>query len=364
MMLRRQGVTPLRFYDKELSPGSWRGLPISGESVDNTENAVLAMTVTRQPEVIAECERLGIKYTLPHSFCPHYPTIDVCDICGLHCPACPRLKGCSWMKAAMFEQILAKMVKEIPYLYMVDLYCWGDPLLNPQIPEIARICNDLGVASGISTPLTAIRTLRALCKEQPTQIRVAMSGFGENYEHDGVDWPIFQRNCRILSECKGETLVEMYWHMSKKNIGDWPYIRDWCFELGFRPRPVLSTVFPDYAIAKMEGRWVNGRTEELAKEMIVSTEDLVAASQAENSKRCLQRDAYPYVSPNGDALACCAYAVPEVLGKYLGMRLEDIAPLRNGGTTCARCKMYGMGRYFNIDRYDSMLGKMLEGATK
>jgi MoaA/NifB/PqqE/SkfB family radical SAM enzyme len=262
------------------------------------------------------------------------------------------------MPASLFEKVLDKMIREIPYLYMTDLYAWGDPLLNGDIPEIARICNERGVASGISTSLSVIRTLRALLKEQPTVIRVATSGFGpENYEwgHDGVTWPIFDRNCRILSEIKGETLVELYWHVTKRSLGDAPALREMCQRYGFRFKPTLSVLFADYAASWLEQGKMPVRTQELAEEMIVPMTELIADSQLSQNKQCLLHTAYPNINPDGTVMQCVNWAGTRSLGSYLDIPLEAIPHLRAEGEVCKRCRRLGLGRYFNLDKYNEML---------
>jgi MoaA/NifB/PqqE/SkfB family radical SAM enzyme len=361
MMLKRHGRKVEWFYDRELK-GPWRGVPVYAAKPAVTDPAVvIAMTMTKAREPIEYCRTYHIPHSIPHSFCPYYPTINVCNICNLHCRACPRPKGIDWMPASLFEKVLDKMVREIPYLYMTDLYAWGDPLLNKDIPEIARICNERGVASGISTSLSVIRTLRALLKEQPTLIKVATSGVGENYEwgHDGVTWPIFERNCRILSEIKGETLVELYWHVTKRNISDAPALREMCEKYGFRFKPILSTVFADYVANWLERGKMPIRTQELAKEMLVPMAELITDSQLNQSKKCLLETAYPNLNPDGTVMQCVGWAGTRNLGSYLDVPLADIPRLREEGEVCQRCKKLGLGRYFNLDKYEETISKRL-----
>ena len=70
------------------------------------------------------------------------------------------------------------------------MYIWGEPLLNPELPEIIKINKNLGIASGISSNLNAGKHLEDVIKASPAQIRVSVSGYGEKYyeiTHKGDD---------------------------------------------------------------------------------------------------------------------------------------------------------------------------------
>ena len=41
-----------------------------------------------------------------------------------------------YMSASDYKKVITKMVSEIPFLYLVDLYVFGEPLLNKELPEI------------------------------------------------------------------------------------------------------------------------------------------------------------------------------------------------------------------------------------
>jgi MoaA/NifB/PqqE/SkfB family radical SAM enzyme len=362
MMLGRHGRVASYFVDRALTE-RWHGVPIQNVP-ERGDLVVVAISSNKIAPVATYCEARGIRYVTAHSFCPRYPTIDVCNACGLKCRACPREKAGERMPAALFARVLDKMIGELPWLYMVDLYCWGEPLLNPELPDIVRECNRRRVASGLSTSLSNVRHLSATLAAEPTVLKVATSGYGaEHYEwgHDGVSWGEFERNCRTLSQMRGETLVELYWHVDKRSAPDWPAIKQMCRELGFQPKPVMSTVFADYAARALEGETLPPRTQELADQMLAPMAQLIAESQAERDRKCLLWTAYPYIDPAGRVMQCCNWAGGEPLGNYLDMALEDIPALREAGDVCTRCRRLGLGRYIRFEKYDQMLTDLLKG---
>jgi len=192
------------------------------------ESFILVASVDRKnSEIFQECTNRGLvksnDFINIQELSPYYPTIEITGTCNLKCINCPRgnslnpLRSGGLMKSSSYLKVAEKLIKEIPFLYLVDLYIWGEPLLNPDLPEIIRINNQLGIASGISSNLNACKNLEAVIKAGPAQIRVSMSGFGEkHYEktHKGGKWNVLYQNLvalyQAIEKFQTGTLVEIY----------------------------------------------------------------------------------------------------------------------------------------------------------
>lgn len=84
---------------------------------------------------------------------PYLLIADTGNICNLRCSICPtgsdlgnRKK--SFLKFEEFKKIIDCLC---PYLFEVTLHNWGEPLLNPDIYEMARYCKDKNIGTNLST---------------------------------------------------------------------------------------------------------------------------------------------------------------------------------------------------------------------
>jgi MoaA/NifB/PqqE/SkfB family radical SAM enzyme len=86
---------------------------------------------------------------------PYYLVLDPANICNLTCPLCPtwqdsqgRPKG--KMDMTMFKKIFDETG---PYLFAVNLCNWGEPFLNPELPEMIEYAKKFNTVVGLSTNL-------------------------------------------------------------------------------------------------------------------------------------------------------------------------------------------------------------------
>lgn len=84
---------------------------------------------------------------------PSHLTVDVTNVCNLKCPLCPTGvgapgRGKGMMSLAFFEKIIDEMGK---YLLSVDLFNWGDPLLNKEIFDMVAYAHRRAIVTSIST---------------------------------------------------------------------------------------------------------------------------------------------------------------------------------------------------------------------
>ena len=71
---------------------------------------------------------------------------NVCDLACAFCPGTSREKG--FMTPERFALLAGKLRPYTDYLY---LHVMGEPLLHPQLADILRICEELGVRVCLTT---------------------------------------------------------------------------------------------------------------------------------------------------------------------------------------------------------------------
>lgn len=384
--LERNGFTVTAFIDKSkmLQNSIYQGVTvISPEAFfarpDYSTNCfVFSATVDKKnKQIFEECKKHGLikqkNFINIQEFCPFYPSIEISGICNLRCISCPRgnpewkekYLPCGFMSADVYRNVIQKLIEEIPFLYLVDLYIWGEPLLNPDLPEIISINHKFGVSSGISSNLNAGLHLEDVIKAKPAQIRVSVSGAEpETYEktHTGGRWGILQENILKLSEYikkySPETLVEIYFHANLQNKESYTKIRDFCDQFGFRVMPSIHMIFPPYVLDYLKGKELPENAKEASKLMLVDLDNMIDLAVKEKNKSCLLKRCIPTINWNRAVLACCNMLPYVIAEDYLKTNLEEIIQSRNQSEMCRECQNYALHRYFNPLRYADIINKI------
>jgi radical SAM protein with 4Fe4S-binding SPASM domain len=84
---------------------------------------------------------------------PFFVQIEPTNYCNLKCPVCPAggwgfKRSKRHMKLEEFKSIIDDMEE---YLLFITLWDWGEPLLNPQLPEMIRYAADRDIKTVTST---------------------------------------------------------------------------------------------------------------------------------------------------------------------------------------------------------------------
>jgi radical SAM protein with 4Fe4S-binding SPASM domain len=84
---------------------------------------------------------------------PSHLTIDVTNVCNLRCPLCPTgVNAPGRGKGAMPLETFRKIIDEMGrYLISVDLFNWGEPLLNNDVYEMIAYAHKRNIVTSISS---------------------------------------------------------------------------------------------------------------------------------------------------------------------------------------------------------------------
>ncbi|MDR2198933.1 MAG: hypothetical protein LBR53_05675 [Deltaproteobacteria bacterium] len=285
--------------------------------------------------------------------------IDVSGSCNLKCISCPRGNmrnhpEAGFMRAETFEKVLSKIIKEDPLTGAVGLYIFGEPLLNTELPEIIKICNDNGILASVSSNLNIRKSFVETIKARPAWFRVSTSGFGASYEvtHTGGKWDLFLKNLHNLRDWREEYNpdmdVEVFYHLYKDRTDDYKKMAELCGELNFTLRVCHAALMPlDNINSIITGEPL---TKEARKTILLQTlksdEAIEMAKKTKefpcNFLRCLP------ITWNTKILKCsCWYDPGHILSNvdYLETPLEEIIKLRKDCDLCKMCKERAIHRY-------------------
>ncbi|MBF0329416.1 MAG: radical SAM protein [Nitrospirae bacterium] len=385
LALNRNGFPVKAFLDSSplLIGTEYGGVPILDPKIvlNNPKTCkssfiLVASVDKKNKEMFALCESAGLTknkdFINIQELSPFYPTVEISGVCNLRCLSCPRgdsahlpQKG-GFMTADYYSRVIDKLIKEIPFLYLVDLYIWGEPLLNPELSEIIKINTNLGIASGISSNLNAGKYLEDVIKASPAQIRVSVSGYGEkNYEitHKGGRWEIFYQNLLLLAEYinkyQTNTIVEVYYHVYKNNLNESKQMRELCEENGFRFHPVLAMLLADHAFDYCEGKGLSDEAKKAGDLMLIGLEKLIQNGIKERHKQCLLNRVLPVINWDMSVMPCCNYSYHKLADNYLEISLDDIINLRHTHSLCVKCQKYSLHRYFNPMYYSDYVNTLV-----
>lgn len=372
-VLERLGLRPAGFVDSSVS---LQGRYVLDYPVHAPET-VLARSprpyiIITSPffadEIAERCSAAG--FSAPEDFVSHGEIqrfdyqIDISGPCNLRCISCPQgnfpVQGTSgFMAAGTFARVLDKILREDPFVGAVSLYNWGEPLLNPQLPEILRIAEEKAVHTAISSNLNIARDFSEVIKARPTWFRVSVSGFGpSSYEvtHTGGSWPLFLANLRRLRELKEEfhpeLQVEVFYHIYRHNNGEeFQRMRALCEELGFTFRFRHAALAPLENIeAVIEGRPLSAAAQRTRELQILPVEEAMAIARSQKERPCFYQRCL-WITWDLRVAQCMEWFSPElslVPGDFLATPLAQIAAARQESDFCRRCKERAIHRCYVV----------------
>jgi MoaA/NifB/PqqE/SkfB family radical SAM enzyme len=139
-------------------------------------------------------------------------TFDPTNVCQLKCPLCPTglelsERSASRAELAMFEGLMDEVGDS---LFMLDLFNWGEPLLNGKLTEFLRIAHRKRVSTTVSTNLSmrlSDERLRDIIGSGLNHLIVSLDGASEStagtYRRGG-DFNLVVENMRRLVELRRE----------------------------------------------------------------------------------------------------------------------------------------------------------------
>ncbi|MFQ5863051.1 MAG: radical SAM/SPASM domain-containing protein [Candidatus Brocadiales bacterium] len=301
-----------------------------------------------------------------HSY-PAKITIESGNICNLRCPLCPTGQNDpSAKKGLMPFETYKKVVDELgEELYLMRLYNWGEPLLNPELVPMIKYAVSKGIIVKISTNLDIkmdVDQVKALLCSGVHKIYVSCNGTSEKtyqkYHKEG-DFNRVMDNLRLLatkrSELNSSTDIVWLFHVFRHNEHEIEEAKELARELGVtleinKMRPDMGKEIFETAeeAIKRDGGW-------LPKDPQYNIFDM-EKKRPKMRFSCDQLWTETVINWDGSVLPCCAvysekYAFGNILERpfseiwngesYQAARKEVLSKENGTWTICRVCKKTG-----------------------
>jgi MoaA/NifB/PqqE/SkfB family radical SAM enzyme len=288
--------------------------------------------------------------------------VDVAGMCNLRCISCPRgnwprHRKPGFMSATTYARLVDKILRDDPWTGIMTLYNWGEPLLNPELPEILKITRHKGLLSAVSSNLAMTKDFEDVIRAGPDWFRISNSGWGLNYEttHTGARWDIFHANCRKISEYrrrhKPDMIIEFFFHIYEHNRQDYPAIQTWCRELGFILRYRHAALAPlDNIERVVDGEALTEAASRTRELQFLGVEEVMAIARSERHRRCFYMD-HLWIDWDLSVAHCMEWYDPALRllpQDFLAASLDEIGNARAGSDHCLKCRQKGIHRAYCV----------------
>jgi len=144
-------------------------------------------------------------WSYPYELC-----VDVTNKCNLHCPYCPTGRGEHGRgRGSISYDLFAAILDELgPYAYRLELFNWGEPFFNRDLPRLIAHASRQRVATIISSNLSFPMTpdyVRSVITAGLTHLTAAVDGADQSsYEvyRRGGNFDLVMQNLRMFVEAK------------------------------------------------------------------------------------------------------------------------------------------------------------------
>lgn len=361
--LLKSGISPHGFIDgrsPETSKQTY-SLPVySPEEAINGSDAFVVIANLRVKEYAEKlCRESGrIK---SRDYLTHYQiqrpeaAVDITGMCNLKCPSCPRgnmepLLPEGHMPLSTYTKVLDKLQKDIPNLTNIELYTWGEPLLNPDIASIIQI-TEKTVPCTVSTNLMATEKLEPAITAKPSQFKVTINGFERQYEANmkGASWDRLLRNLNTLSILKSErnitTAITLQCYAHENNPGATRKMTDLAKQLGFAVefRAQYVNPYDNYLNFKVNKDISDAALDRIRKSPW-SLDQMLARAASEGDKPCLCQRIFPIINWDLSVALCHVYYGPVIARNFLEVSWEDLLSTRHQAAQCVACQGQSLHR--------------------
>ncbi len=250
--------------------------------------------------------------------------VDPTNHCNLSCPLCPTGQGRTdrprgLMQMSHYEALLKETG---PFLFDIDFYCWGEPLLHPQFAEMVGKAHRLGIATSVSSHFNHLTPEMAhnIVLSGLQQCVVSLDGASqETYAtyRKGGRFEKVLKNVALINEAKriyGVKTPHMVWqfiamkHNSHEIAQALKCYRAWGFN-SIEIKPVRCDMADE--TLKTDAEKTVSASSWMASEKHLQRYHTGLKKRTHTPSRCLFLWMQAVVHPNGNVSPCCANYHPQ-----------------------------------------------------
>ncbi len=333
-------------------------------SENQDEQVIIVASGHYDLEIEQICLEAGLQkdvhYVMSYELNDVDPSIDVSGVCNLRCISCPRgnMKEHAtpgFMNLAQYKQVLDKLLDELPFLGSIQLYTWGEPLLNRELSEIIRYTRERNVLTALSSNLNAPVGYQEVIQAGLDWFKISASGFEESYEitHTGGKWSNFLSNLKKVVALRKELAPEMQiilnYHLYKHNIGqDYERMKNLChdFDIIFRPSPAY--LYPlDNVWDYIDGKRLSVQSLQTLDLLLMELDDGIQKALKRQENRCPEERCLP-ITWDKKVRFCGVYYNPFICDNFLDIPIEEILQRRKKSDFCKECKKRGLHQFTGV----------------
>lgn len=309
--------------------------------------------------------------------------IDVAGTCNLACPSCPvgmekskSINGVARPRGMMSIETLSRIFDKIEAerpaeTVLISYFNWGEPLLNPKLPEMIRMAKERGFRVGISTNFNVDVDLRALAATEPHYFKVSTSGYHqETYgvTHRSGDANMVISNLHRLRHYMDRLNANFYvfinYHMYKHNVGD-DAVRmlELARRLKFDFVPEVAAMISPIDFYMLERP--RSPDETLIHDLLlVSMEQKIATAQHIKDPTCSLRDNDMVINHDGSVALCCATydKSTRITDSFFEVDHKELQRRKYKSEICRVCMERGLHTASTMRIAPSFVNKALEAA--
>jgi hypothetical protein len=304
-----------------------------------------------QGEMEADCISIGLRKDtdfLSYLSIPRQEAvIEISGECNYFCNNCPQYKngetqGIRYMSASIYQNVLEKLMEELPLLININLSVWRNPCQNPEINDIIRITEAVIPCTVMIDLNNTIKDIENVLQSNPTNISILNI---KNSSQDSFEKLLSYKNILQKSTPKGDISFSYMRYKSNKSE-DWTGVRKICKEIGINFVEGLGYLNPydkvlDYCLEKSIDNYTRKEIENLNWDI----QEVLKLLSNELGKACLCQRIFPIINHDLSVSLCHVYCNPKIVNNFLEHPLEDIINTRHKNQQqCEECQRFGLHR--------------------
>jgi MoaA/NifB/PqqE/SkfB family radical SAM enzyme len=303
--------------------------------------------------------------------------VDVYSGCNLKCNSCPQgnineLQNIHAMSFENYKKVLVKLLADLPLLSCIELFTWGEPFLNQELPKIISYTKKKKIPTIVSTNLQNIDILEEVIISSPTALYITVTGVFNEYEKRmfGARWDSLLSNLSTLSvllnQYDSQIIVEIriytYKSTSKEKLQEFLIF---CKNnnLKFVMCDAYLNPYDNY-LSIAQGLDTSNKIKNEVLDNYYDLNQLLNIVKKDILLPCLSQRIFPIINADLSVGLCHTFYNPRIAENFLDISWNELLNIRHNQKQCIECQGHGLHR-LDIDvlnkKYTEEINQIREG---